>query len=93
MHPHLKCLHRQVAVFKKHVSFWLVSRVPEAIFLLFALVLLTAWLNHPLIENLQSPVAEARRVRRKENPLLEKGGKPTSLGTPGILPKTTDLTF
>ena len=32
----------QVAVFKKHVSFWLVSRVSEAIFLLLALVLLMA---------------------------------------------------
>ena len=27
-------------------------------------------------------------MRGKENPLLKKGGKPTSLGTPGILPKT-----
>ena len=35
---------------KKHVSFWLVSRVPEAIFFLLVLVLLTAWLSHPLIE-------------------------------------------
>ena len=42
----------QVAVFKKHVTFWLVSRVPEAIFLLLVLALLMAWLSHPLIENL-----------------------------------------
>ena len=48
--PHLKCMHRQVAVFKKYVSFWLVSRVPEAVFLLLVLVLLTAWLSRPLIE-------------------------------------------
>ena len=52
MRQHLKCMLRQVAVFKKHVSFWLVSRVPEAIFLLLVLVLLVAWLSHPLIENL-----------------------------------------
>ena len=39
-----------VAVFKKLVSFCLVSRVPEAIFLLLALVLLMAWLSHPLVE-------------------------------------------
>ena len=52
MRPHLKCMLRQVAVFKKHVSFWLVSRVPEAIFLLLVLVLLMAWLSRPLIENL-----------------------------------------
>ena len=37
MRQHLKCMLRQVAVFKKHVSFWLVSRVPEAIFLLLVL--------------------------------------------------------
>ena len=54
---------RQVAVFKMYVSFRLVSRVPEAIFLLLVLVLLTAWLSHPLIENLQSLVAKARKVR------------------------------
>ena len=52
----------QVAVFKKHVSFWLVSSVPEVTFLLLALVRLTAWLSHPLIESLQSLVAKARRV-------------------------------
>ena len=39
-------------------------------FLLLVLVLLTAWLSHPLTENLQSLVAKARRVRGKENPLL-----------------------
>ena len=42
MRPHLKCMHRQVAVFKKHVSFWLVPRVSEAIFLL--LVWCFCWL-------------------------------------------------
>ena len=36
MRPHLKCVHQQVAVFKKHVSFCLVLRVPEAAFLLLA---------------------------------------------------------
>ena len=87
MRPLLKCMLRQVAVFKKHVSFWLVSRVPEAIFLLLVLVLLTAWLSHPLIENLQSLVAKARRVRGKENPFLRKMENPTSPGTPGILPQ------
>ena len=70
--PDLKCRHRQVAVLKKHVSFWLVSRVPEAMFLLLALVPLTAWLTHPLIENLQSLVAKAGRVRGKHIPLPRK---------------------
>ena len=52
MRTHLKCMLRQVAVFKKHVSFWLVSRVPEAIFQLLVLVFLMAWLSKPLIEDL-----------------------------------------
>ena len=52
MRPRLKCMLRQVAVFKKHASFWLVSRVPETIFLLLVLVLLMAWLSRPLIGNL-----------------------------------------
>ena len=52
MHPHLKCMLMQVeGVFKKHVSFSFVSRVPEAPFLLLEWALLTAWLSHPLIEN------------------------------------------
>ena len=92
MRLHLKCLHWQVEVFKKHGSFWLVSRVPEAILLLLVLVLLTAWLSHPLIENLQRPVAKARRVRGTENPLSRKV-KPTSLGTPDILPKPQTSRF
>ena len=44
------------------------------------LVLLTAWLSHPLIESLQSLVSKARRSRGKGNP-------PANLGTPGFLPK------
>ena len=48
------------------------SRLPQAIFLLLALVPLTAWLSHPLIENLQSLVARAGRVRGKDNPLPRK---------------------
>ena len=63
MHPHLKCRRQQVAVFKKHVSFCLVSRVPEATFMLLTSALLTAWLSHPLITNLQSLAGRARRAR------------------------------
>ena len=88
MRPHLKCMLRQVAVFKKHVHFWLVSRVPEAIFLFLALVPSMAWLGHPLVEKLSNLVAKARRARGKESPLLRKMENPTSLGTLGILPKT-----
>ena len=92
MRPHLVCMLQQVAVFMKHVSSCLVLiRVPEVIFLLSALVLLTAWLSHPLIASLQSLVAKARRARGKENPLLRKVEKPTSLGTLGILPKAQSL--
>ena len=42
MRPHLKCMYLQVAVFKKHVSFWLVSIVPKAIILWLVLVLFDA---------------------------------------------------
>ena len=69
MRPHLNCIRQQVAVFKKHVSLCLLSRVPMATFLLLTLVLLTAWPSHPLIESLHSLVAKARRARGKENPL------------------------
>ena len=84
MRPHLKSMLRQVAVFKKHESFWLVSRVPEAIFLLLVLVLLMAWLSHPLIEDLLSLVA-------KENPFLRmvENHKP---GYTWHFAKTTELT-
>ena len=66
MRPHLKCMLRQVAVFKKHVSFWLVSRVPEAIFLLLVLVLLMAWLSHPLIENRVMSRGKGKKGKRIE---------------------------
>ena len=88
MRPHLKCMLRQVAAFKKQMSFWLVSRVPEAIFLWLVLVLLMACLSHPLIENLVKSLGKGKRGKRKGKSCSEKSGKPTSLGTPGILPKT-----
>ena len=51
------------------------SRV-KVMFQLLVLVLLTAWLSHPLIENLQSLVAKARRVERRENILFSERWKP-----------------
>ena len=83
---HLKCMHRRVAVFKKHVSFWIVSRVPQAIFLLLVLVLLTAWLSHQLTENPAKSHGKGKKGKRKGKSSSQKGGQPTSLGTPGILP-------
>ena len=52
-----------------------------------------AWLSHPLTENLQSLVAKARKVRGKEKSSSQKSGKPTSLGTPGIMPKPQTSRF
>ena len=52
MHPYLKCMHQQLAVLKKHVSFCLVSRVAEGTFLLLSLALLTACPSHPLTAHL-----------------------------------------
>ena len=66
VHPRLKCMHQQVAVFKKHVSICLVSGVSEATFLLLALALLTAWFSHTPTANMLSLATRARRARRKE---------------------------
>ena len=72
----------------QEARFWLVSRVPEAIFLLLVLVLLMAWLSHPLIENLQRLVAKARRVGGKENPFLRKVENRQTWVHLAFLPKT-----
>ena len=87
MRPHLKRMHQQVAVFKKHVSVCILSRVPEATFLLVALVLLTAWLSHPLIVSLQSLVAKGKKGKRKGKSSSQKCGQSTNLDTPGTLAK------
>ena len=79
--------------FKKHVSFWIVSRVPQAIFLLLVLVLLTAWLSHPLIENPAKSRGNGKKGKRKGKSSSQKGGQPTRLGTPGILPKPQTSRF
>ena len=88
MRPHLKCMLRQVAVFKEHVSFWLLSRVPEAIFLMLVLVLLMTWLSHSLIEKPVKSRGKGKKGKRKGKSSSTKGGKPTGLGTAGILPKS-----
>ena len=72
--------------FKKHVSFWIVSRVPQAIFLLLVLVLWTAWLSHPLIEIPAKSRGKGKKGKRKEKSSSQTGGQPTRLGTPDILP-------
>ena len=50
-------------------------------------VLLTAWLSHPLNENPAKSRGKGKRGKRKGKSSYQKGGKPTSLGTAGILPK------
>ena len=84
---HHKSTYRRVAVFKKHVSFWLVSRVPEAIFRLLELVLSMAWLSHPLIENPAKSRGQGRKGKRKGKSSYQKDGKSSGLGTPGISSK------
>ena len=68
----------------------LLARVKSArgYFQLLVLVLLTAWLSHPLIENLQSLVAKARRVRG-----FSERWKTDKPGITWHVAKTTDLTF
>ena len=68
------------------------SRVPEAIFLLLVLVLFDG-LAQPSTD--RKPVksrGKGKKGKRKGKSSSQKSGKPTSLGTPGILPKTTELT-
>ena len=93
MCPHLKCMHQQVAVFKKHVSFCLVLRVPEVTFLLLALALLTAWLSHPLIASLQSLVVSQEGQEEREIISAERWRVSKPSWYTWHLAKTTDLTF
>ena len=76
MRPHLKCMHEQVAVYKKHVSFWLVFKSARGYFPVVGIGAFDGLAQpYPLIASLQSLVAKARRARGKGNPLLQKGGK------------------
>ena len=72
----------------------LLARVKSAraVFLLLVLVLLVAWLSHPLIENLKSLVAKARRARGKESPLLSEKWKSDKSGYTWHSAKNTELT-
>ena len=67
MRPHLKYMHQQVAVFKKHVNFCRVKSA-RGYFLVVGIVILTAWLRHPLIASRQSLVAKARRAKEMGRP-------------------------
>ena len=87
MRLHLKRMHRQVAVFKKHVGFWLASRVPEGIFLLL-LVLFDGLAQPSTDRKLVKSRDKGKKGKRKGDSSAQKGGKPTSLGSPGILPKS-----
>ena len=55
--------------------------------MLLALVLSTAWLSHPLIANLHSLVARARKASGKGSLLRGRRESSQNLGTPGVLPK------
>ena len=90
---HLKCVHRKVAVFKKHVSFRLVSRVPEALFLLLVLVLFDGLAQPSADRKPAESRGKGKNGKRKGKSSSQKGGKPTSLGTPGILPKPQTSRF
>ena len=87
MRPHLECMLQQVAVFKKHVSFCRVESARSYFPVVGIGAFWMASLSRPLIECLQSLVAKARKARGKGNPHLWMGGKPSNLGTLGILPK------
>ena len=85
MRPHLKCMHQQVAVVKKLESFCLVSRLPEAIFLLLALVFFDG-LAQPSTDR-KPAKSRGKEGKRKGKTSSNKGGKFPSFGTLGVLPK------
>ena len=92
MRPHLKCMHRQVEVFKKHVSLWLVSRVPEAHFLVVGIGAFDGLAQPSTDRKPTKSRDKGKKGKRKGKSVSQKGGKPTSLGTLGIVPKHTELT-
>ena len=91
VHPHRKCMHQQVAVFKKHATFCRVSRVSDATFLL-----LGAFddLAQTCID--RKPAKSrgmGRKCKKKGMTSPYKSGKSPNLGTPGVLLEKTDLTL
>ena len=88
VHPHLKCMHQRVAVFKKHVTFCRVSRVPEATFLLLALTRLDG-VAQPFIDRQPAKSrGKGKEGKKKDKLLCTKVEIYPNLGTPGVLPKT-----
>ena len=88
MRQHLKCMLRQVAVFKKHVSFWLVSRVPRGYFPVVGIGAFDG-LAQPSTD--RKPVksrGKGKKGKKKRKSSSQTSGPPTGLGTPGILPKS-----
>ena len=86
-------MHQQGAVFKKRVSFGLVSRVSEATVLLLSLVLLTAWLSQPPIANLQRSRGKGKKGKSEGKSSSHKGGKVPKPWYTWSLAKIIDLTF
>ena len=85
MSPHFKCMHQQLAVFKKHVR--VLSRVKSARGY-FPVVGIGAFdgLAQPSTDrNPAKSRGKSKKGKRKGKSSSQKGGKPTNLGTPGIL--------
>ena len=90
---YLTCMHRQVAVFKKARELLALVKSARGYFPVVGIGAFDAWLSHPLIENLQTPRGKGKKGKRKGKSSSQKGGKPTSLGTLGILPKPQTSRF
>ena len=91
VHPHLKCMHQRVAVFKKHVTFCRVSRVPEATFLLLALTRLDG-VAQPFIDRQPAKSRGKGKEGKKERQTsLYKGGNLSKPWYTWSLAKNTDL--
>ena len=83
MHPHLECMCQQVAVFKKHTSFCLVSRLPEATFCL-VVVGIVAFDGLAQPSTGRKPAksrGKGKKCKRKGHNSPYKGGQSPNLGT------------
>ena len=87
MRPHLKCMHQQAAVFKKHVSFCLVFKSARGHFLVVGTGAFDGLAQPSTDRKLAKSRGKGKKGKRKGTSSSQKGGKSPHLGTRGILPK------
>ena len=93
MRLQLKCMHRQVAVFKKARE--LLARVKSARgnFLVVGIGAFEGWCQPSTDRKLAKSRGKGKKGERKGKSSSQKSGKTTSLGSPGILPRPLTSRF